>query len=96
MQIAVITGILLSCIFALLMMHLIPVLISITIIFPRFIGHRARTDERDQPGFDHFGFPPRFGDLGPIDGFRPGMPFGELHPPSLQATGFNPLGPGKA
>ena len=31
-----------------------------------------------------------------MDEFRPGMPFGQLHPPSLQPTGFNPLGPGKS
>nr|UES72735.1 Runt-like protein [Rhopilema esculentum] len=55
--------------------------------------HRARADDRDQPGFDHFGFPTRFGELGPMDGFRSSMPFAELHPPSLQPTGFNPLAP---
>ena len=68
------------------------------LLFSTFTGHRTRGDERDQP-FEHFGFSnPRLnelGPIGPIDTFRQGMPFAELHAPNLQPAAFNTLTPGE-
>lgn len=72
------------------------------------IGHRTRSDERDQAGYDQFHFSDRLSELG-FEGLRRSIrdnsfgPFTELHPGPLQpvklppdgTSAFSALAPGK-